>query len=40
MAEDANRNRETDCEVTVHDGAWNTCDMVPEDGDDGGRPVV
>jgi len=37
MAEDQNGNREMDCEVTVQDGAWNTCDMVPEDGDGGGE---
>ena len=25
---------ETDCTITVYDGAWITCDMIEEDRDD------
>ncbi len=26
--------RELDCQVTVYDGSWMTCDMIEEDRDD------
>ena len=25
---------ELDCQVTVYDGSWMTCDMIEEDGND------
>jgi hypothetical protein len=27
-------NEELDCQVTVYDGAWMTCDMIDETPDD------
>jgi hypothetical protein len=27
-------HEELDCQVTVYDGAWMTCDMTDEDADD------
>ena len=27
-------NEELDCQVTVYDGAYNTCDMVDEESDE------
>jgi hypothetical protein len=34
--EDTPRDKsgETDCTITVYDGAWLTCDMIEEDADD------
>jgi len=34
--EDTPRDKsgETDCIITVYDGAWSTCDMIEEDADD------
>lgn len=28
------KKEELDCQVTVYDGAWNTCDMVEEESDE------
>ena len=38
------KNEELDCQVTVYDGAHNTCDMVEEESDEkendqGDKPI-